>query len=102
MVESICTRVSRDTLLCRSLLWEVYTSSDRDRGRSNANAVIWKPSDNTTIPVTLGPTSHQTLRGEEKGASSNCRRNCIGDLSGRVRITNVGTVRLWVKCHKLN
>ena len=38
------------------------TSSQGDRG--NANAVIWKSSNATTVPISLGPTDDQGFAGE--------------------------------------
>ena len=98
-------------------LESVGTSSKGDR--SNANAVIWKSSNATTVPISLGPKSHQNFPGGAAGASkvgiqnmhsmgrdkvvlSNqnnfSRGDSIGDISGEVRITNVGTVDMNVTC----
>ena len=86
--------------------------------RSNANAVIWKSSTATTIPITLGPgEDHRSVNGTDKGktglgrhgsmgrnkvvlTSQNnfSRGDSIGDISGEVRITNVGTVNMNVTC----
>jgi hypothetical protein len=89
------------------------TSSDKDRG--NANAVIWKSSNFTTIPISLGPTENYGLAGERgvgmankhsmgrksvtlKGQNNFSRGDSIGDISGEVRITNTGTVPINVNC----
>ena len=86
--------------------------------RSNANAVIWKSSNATTIPITLGPAEdHRSLNGTDKGKTgigrhgsmgrskvvlmqqnNFSRGDSIGDISGEVRITNVGTVNMNVTC----
>ncbi len=88
-------------------------SSAGDRG--NANAVIWKSSNYTTVPITLGPTDHHGMEGERKVGMSNkhsmgkksvvlkkqtnfSRGDSIGDISGEVRITNTGTVPINVTC----
>ena len=89
------------------------TSSAGDR--SNANAVVWKSSNFTTVPVTLGPGGNSGFKGERKvGMSSKhsmgrksvtfhsqpnfSRGDSIGDISGEVRITNTGTVNMTVSC----
>lgn len=103
----------------------VGTSSAGDR--DNANAVIWKSSNATTIPITLGGDDQGLPGGafgnhkdsakwmasavnmgnkHEKGASkvvltgqSNFSRgDSIGDISGEVRITNTGTISINVTC----
>ncbi len=87
--------------------------------RSNANAVIWKSSNATTIPISLGPAEHQYFKSGAAGAKKTGIRNMhsmgrkkvvlmrqnnfsrgdsIGDISGEVRITNVGTVNMNVSC----
>ncbi len=93
------------------------SSSQGDRG--NANAVIWKSSNATTVPISLGPTDHQYFPGGAAGAGQTgirpmhsmgrkkvvlmrqnnfSRGDSIGDISGEVRITNTGTVNLNVTC----
>jgi hypothetical protein len=89
------------------------TSSVGDRG--NANAVIWKSSNYTTVPITLGPTddngfkggrgvgmSSKFVKGERSvtlGKQNNFSRgDSIGDISGEVKITNTGTVPIKVSC----
>jgi hypothetical protein len=93
------------------------TSSKGDR--SNANAVIWKSSTATTIPISLGPAEHQYFKSGAAGAgkagirsfhsmgrskvvlhsqTNFSRGDSIGDISGEVRITNVGTVNMNVSC----
>lgn len=88
-------------------------SNSGDRG--NANAVIWKSSNATTIPISLGPTDVHGLSGERGVGMSDkqsqgrkkvtltrqnnfSRGDSIGDISGEVRITNTGTVDLNVNC----
>lgn len=94
------------------------TSSDRD----TANATVWKSSNFTTVPISLGPNDHQSFSGNGGGAAGNSyvkmpskhsmgqskvvlggqsnfsRGDSIGDISGEVRITNTGTSNLNVTC----
>ena len=93
------------------------TSSKGDRG--NANVVIWKSSNATTVPITLGPSDHQAFKSGAAGAaktgirsfhsmgrkkvvltgqSNFSRGDSIGDISGEVRITNTGTINMNVTC----
>jgi hypothetical protein len=89
------------------------TSSAGDRG--NANAVIWKSSNATTVPISLGPTEDNGFAGSRKvgmadkyskgrskvvlGQQNNFSRgDSIGDISGEVRITNTGTIDINVTC----
>lgn len=88
-------------------------SSEGDRG--NANAVIWKSANATTVPISLGPTEHNGMEGERHVGMANkhsmghkkvvltkqsefSRGDSIGDISGLVRITNTGTVPIAVTC----
>lgn len=88
-------------------------SNAGDRG--NANAVIWKSSNATTVPISLGPTDEHGLAGDGGVGMSNkqsqgrksvtlthepnfSRGDSIGDISGEVRITNTGTVDMNVTC----
>ena len=86
--------------------------------RSNANAVIWKSSNATTIPISLGPSDdNRSVNGSDGGKtglpragsmgrskvvlmhqSNFSRGDSIGDISGEVRITNTGTVNMNVTC----
>lgn len=93
------------------------TSEAGDRG--NANLSIWKSSNATTVPISLGPTDHQNFKGGAAGAgkagirsmhsmgrkkvvlmsqSNFSRGDSIGDIGGEVRITNTGTVSVNVTC----
>ncbi|MFQ5451160.1 MAG: hypothetical protein ACE5E9_11065 [Nitrospinaceae bacterium] len=89
------------------------SSSVGDRG--NANAVIWKSSNYTTIPISLGPSDTHGLKGARGVGMSNkqsqgrkavvlkhqnnfSRGDSIGDISGLVKITNTGTVPINVNC----
>ncbi len=89
-------------------------SSKGDRG--NANAVIWKSSNFTTVPITLGPSDHNGLDLAKKvgmankhfmghksvtltGQNNFSRGDSIGDISGEVRITNTGTIPISVQCN---
>ncbi|MCH7623004.1 MAG: hypothetical protein IIB46_02860 [Nitrospinae bacterium] len=91
-----------------------FTTNDRGTG----NLVVWKSSNYTTIPITLGPNDDNrsivaTDNGRtglspmgEMGASkvvlsqqsSFSRGDSIGDISGTVKITNTGTVAVMVNC----
>ena len=91
----------------------VGTSSAGDR--TNANAVLWKSSNFTTIPITIGPGENQGFKGDRKVGMANkhsmgkgkvtltsqtnfSRGDSIGDISGEVRITNTGTIDINVTC----
>jgi len=91
-----------------------YTSNDR----GTANLVVWKSSNYTTIPITLGPnddnrvanaTDHVTgltppehRMGKSKVVltkqSQFSRGDSIGDISGTVKITNTGAIGVTVNC----
>lgn len=90
------------------------TSSAGDR--TNANAVLWKSSNYTTVPITLGPGEDNGLEGKMgtvgmtnkffKGhkkvvlnrENNFSRGDSIGDISGEVKITNTGTIDIMVNC----
>ena len=108
--KTTCNNASKITLEAAG------TSSKGDRG--NANAVIWKSSNATTVPISLGPTDdNRSVNGTDKGKtglpragsmgrskvvlmhqSNFSRGDSIGDISGEVRITNTGTVDMNVTC----
>jgi hypothetical protein len=105
--KTTCNNASKITLEAAG------TSSKGDRG--NANAVIWKSSNATTVPISLGPTDDQGFKGGRKVGMANkhsmgrkkvvlmqqnnfSRGDSIGDISGEVRITNTGTVNMNVTC----
>jgi uncharacterized membrane protein len=109
--KTVCNNASKITLEASG------NSSKGDRG--NANAVIWKSSTATTVPISLGPTDHQAFKNGAAGAGKTGIRNfhsmgrkkivlmrqnnfsrgdSIGDISGEVRITNTGTVNMNVTC----
>ncbi len=91
-----------------------YTSNDR----GTANLVVWKSSNYTTVPLTLGPNDdHRSINATDHGktqipvmgtmgpagvslAKQNnfSRGDSIGDISGTVRITNTGAVAVNVDC----
>ena len=91
--------------------------SVNDRG--NANVSIWKSSNFTTTPVTLGPNDdNNSLNGTDGGrtglpqrggmgkhkvtlTSQNnfSRGDSIGDISGLVKITNTGQNPVTVTCN---
>ena len=108
--KTTCNNASKITLEAAG------NSSKGDRG--NANAVIWKSSNATTIPISLGPTDdNRSVNGADKGKTglgrhgsmgrksvtlmqqnNFSRGDSIGDISGEVRITNTGTVDMNVTC----
>ena len=92
-----------------------YTRNDR----GGANASIWKSSNLTTIPVSLGPNDdNNSLNGTDGGRTGLPQRggmgkhkvtltrqgafsrgDSIGDISGLVKITNIGTNAVTVTCN---
>ena len=92
-----------------------YTSNDR----GGANVVIWKSSNFTTIPISLGPNdNNDSVNGSDGGRTGLPRRggmgkhkvtltsqkafsrgDSIGDISGLVKITNTGTNSVTVTCN---
>ena len=92
-----------------------YTSNDR----GGANVSIWKSSNFTTIPITLGPNDNNiSVNGTDGGRTGLARRgtkghkaitlkaqnnfsrgDSIGDISGLVKITNTGTNAVTVTCN---
>jgi hypothetical protein len=96
-----------------SITLAVDGSSGPDR--TNGNAVIWKSSNYTTIPITIGPGDHHSLSKHAavgmadkhtmgrksvtlKGQNNFSRGDSIGDISGDVKITNTGTIPIAVTC----
>ena len=91
--------------------------STNDRG--GANVVIWKSSNFTTIPITLGPNdNNNSLNGTDGGRTGLPQRggmgrtkvtlvsqpffsrgDSIGDISGLVKITNTGAIPVTVICN---
>jgi len=91
--------------------------TNNDRG--GANVSIWKSSNFTTIPVTLGPNdNNDSVNGTDGGRTGLPRRggmgkhkvtltsqkafsrgDSIGDISGLVKITNTGTNAVTVTCN---
>ncbi len=87
--------------------------------RGGANLSIWKSSNFTTIPVSLGPNdSNDSLNGTDGGRTglpqrggmgkhkvtltsqkSFSRGDSIGDISGLVKITNHGQNAVTVTCN---
>lgn len=84
--------------------------------RGNANATVWKSSNATTVPITLGPTdthgpvikkavgmTPKTTMGRKSVTlthqSNFSRGDSIGDISGLVKIRNTGTIGLDVSCN---
>ena len=116
--KTTCNNASSITLTAKG------TSTAGDR--SNANAVIWKSSNFTTIPISLGSGESNGLPGGSAGNKKDLkfakqvnmgekhtmgrgsvilksqenfsRGDSIGDISGEVRIHNTGTVPIDVKC----
>jgi hypothetical protein len=91
-----------------------YTSNDRGTG----NVSVWKSSNFTTVPISLGPNdSNHTLVETDHGLTgigvrgtygaskvvlqqqnAFSRGDSIGDISGLVKITNIGTNPVSVNC----
>ena len=91
--------------------------TDNDRG--TANVVVWKSSNFTTVPLTLGPNdNNDSVNGSDHGKtgipqrggmgkskvtlvsqSNFSRGDSIGDISGLVKITNTGTNAVMVSCN---
>ena len=92
-----------------------YSTNDRGTG----NVVVWKSSTATTIPITLGPMDdNRSVNGADHGktgidrmgsmgrskvvlTSQNnfSRGDSLGDISGKVTITNTGTNPVSVACN---
>lgn len=103
-----------------SIKIEAAGGNAEDRG--NANGYLWKSSNFTTVPFTLGPNDHQGFSDNGGGAAGNeqvqmsnkhsmgqssitfkgqenfSRGDSIGDIGGEVRIHNTGTVPVSVTC----
>lgn len=91
--------------------------SDNDRG--GANLTLWKSSNFTTIPITLGPNdNNDSVNGSDHGKTGLPQRggmgkhkvvllsqnnfsrgDSIGDISGLVKITNTGLNAVTVTCN---
>jgi hypothetical protein len=92
-----------------------YTTNDR----GNGNVVVWKSSNATTVPITLGPNEdHRSMNGTDKGKTgigvmgsmgrskvvltsqpNFSRGDSIGDISGKVTVTNTGANPVTVACN---
>ena len=92
-----------------------YTNNDR----GTANLAVWKSSNATTVPLTLGPNDDNTAMngtdggrtglkamggmGAKKvtltGQNNFSRGDSIGDISGTVKFTNTGTNPVTVTCN---
>ena len=92
-----------------------FTTNDR----GGANLSIWKSSNFTTIPITLGPNdNNDSVNGTDKGKTGLPQRggmgkhkvtlvsqpefsrgDSIGDISGLVKITNTGSIPVTVICN---
>ena len=92
-----------------------FTSNDR----GGANVAVWKSSNFTTIPITLGPNDNNiSVNGTDGGRTGLPQRggmgkhkvtltsqkafsrgDSIGDISGLVKITNTGTNAVTVTCN---
>ncbi len=92
-----------------------HTSNDR----GNANLVVWKSANATTVPLTLGPNDdHRSLNGGDHGKTGLDRKgtmgaskvvltrqnafsrgDSIGDIAGTVKFTNTGTNPVTVTCN---
>ena len=109
-----------DKTSCNNANSITFSVSGTSKGdRTNGNAVVWKSSNFTTVPVTLGPGGDSGLPKGSKGAAKTgmsnkhskgrksvtfnsqpnfSRGDSIGDISGEVRITNTGTNNIAVAC----
>jgi len=92
-----------------------HTTNDRGTG----NVVVWKSSNATTVPISLGPNDdNRSINATDKGktgipvmgemgrnkvtlTSQNnfSRGDSIGDISGKVTVTNTGTNPVTVACN---
>jgi hypothetical protein len=92
-----------------------YTTNDRGTG----NVVVWKSSNATTVPISLGPNDdNRSMNATDKGktglgrmgtmgrskvvlTSQNnfSRGDSIGDIGGKVTVTNTGTNPVTVACN---
>ena len=92
-----------------------YTTNDRGTG----NVVVWKSANATTVPISLGPNDdNRSVNGTDKGKTglgrmgtmgrskvvltsqpSFSRGDSIGDISGKVTVTNTGTNPVTVACN---
>jgi hypothetical protein len=92
-----------------------YTTNDRGTG----NVVVWKSSNATTVPISLGPNDdNRSINATDKGRTgipvmgemgrskvvltgqnNFSRGDSIGDISGKVTITNTGTNPVTVACN---
>lgn len=91
-----------------------HTTNDR----GTANLVVWKSSNYTTVPISLGPNDdNRSIVATDKGKtglspmgemgaskvvlnteSAFSRGDSIGDISGTVKITNTGAIGVTVDC----
>jgi hypothetical protein len=91
-----------------------HTTNDR----GTANLVVWKSSNYTTVPISLGPNDdNRSIVATDKGKtglspmgemgaskvilakqSKFSRGDSIGDISGTVKITNTGAIGVTVDC----
>jgi len=92
-----------------------YTTNDR----GTANLVVWKSANFTTVPITMGPNDdNRSLNATDHGKTgipvmgemgvskmvltkqeNFSRGDSIGDISGVVKITNVGAIPVNVTCN---
>lgn len=92
-----------------------YSTNDRGTG----NVVVWKSSNATTVPITLGPNDdNRSINATDKGKTgipvmgsmgrnkvvltgqnNFSRGDSIGDISGKVTVTNTGTNPVTVACN---
>lgn len=92
-----------------------YSTNDRGTG----NVVVWRSSNATTLPITLGPSDdNRSLNATDHGKTgipvmgsmgrnkvvltsqpAFSRGDSIGDISGKVTVTNTGTNPVSVVCN---
>ncbi|MBT6718168.1 MAG: hypothetical protein HOB18_11115 [Nitrospina sp.] len=103
----------------KSITFETAGSDQGNGDRGGANLSIWKSSNFSTIPVTLGPNdNNDSVNGTDggrtglpqrggmgknkvtlKSQNNFSRGDSIGDISGLVKITNTGTSAVTVTCN---
>ena len=112
-----CNNASSITIEVAKIAFKGDAAGFTTNDRGSANVSVWKSSNFTTVPITLGPNdSNETTRivGHDAGipAMGEMGRNkvvltkqdafsrgdSIGDISGLVEVTNTGTNPVSVSC----
>ncbi len=109
--------ITLETAKVANVSTDKFGYTDNDRGTASVN--IWKSSNFTTVPVTMGPNdSNKTLVSTDHGKTGILQRgemgaskvtlvsqpafsrgDSIGDISGLVKITNTGALPVNVTCN---